>query len=163
MRQEFSQNDREVSSAELRQVLEAIEPCDEFAAALDRDIPDDRVTVESISEATGVSPEDVFEILCKVRQQHSEAMLVDRLRKLEEPTFRVERPGHTPLDHFRSHAPLHRANFFSSILEDVVKASRPRIRRHSESDKKHFNASTMVAVIALISALILIVTFASQR
>lgn len=152
-----------MSSSELRLLLERIEPRDEFADALDRKIPDDTVTVHSISEATGLHPEDVLDMLCEIRQRHAEAGLADRLRQLEEPTFRVERPGHAPHDHFKSHPPLTRVGIFSSILEDVVKATRPRIKQHSESDRKHFNASTLVAVILLISLALIVIGFATTR
>ncbi|MEQ1823459.1 MAG: hypothetical protein ABL949_13195 [Fimbriimonadaceae bacterium] len=158
-----SGENHEVSQKELRLLLERIQSVDEFAAELDRNISDDHATIESICEATGLSPEAVFEMLCEIRERHAEATLADRLRKLEEPTFRVERPGHAPTDPLKSLPPLTRAGLFSSILEDVVRAARPKIRRQSESDKQHHMASTVIACVALIALLVLIVGFALNR
>lgn len=64
------------------------------------------VTVEAVSEATGLPISQVVEALERLRESDEETRLMRTLRELEEPLYRVERPGNAPVDplakHFRA-------------------------------------------------------------
>lgn len=83
-----------ISKKELQAVLKAIEE-EQFVDATHSISPyDDWVTIESICEATGHRPHEVAQILYEHRRAELASRISDRLRELEEPLYRVERPGH---------------------------------------------------------------------
>lgn len=149
---EGSESSEKLTSAELRALLEKMEPIDEVDRAMGEF--DDTVTVGAVSEATGMRPEDVMDILSEVREQMAEARMADAIRELEEPLFRVERPGHATPDGSRHLPPLSRARLFSSLLDDVVKARRPRVKLKDERGERQ--AALIQNVILIVFGLILI-------
>lgn len=92
----------ELGRDELRhQVVSDPETLHELLARLND--PDDRrilsrpeeITVEDIAEALGLDPNYVAKELEEIYEEHRIAKLSGVLRELEEPLYRVERPGHS--------------------------------------------------------------------
>lgn len=151
-----------LTPAELRALLERMEPVDEVDRALNEF--DDTVTVSAVAEATGIRHEEIVEILAEVREQMAEARIADAIREMEAPTFRVERPGHAAPDAIRNLPPLSRARLFPSLLDDVVRARRPKIKVKDEAAERQTamiqNVILIVFGLILIGALALGIRFA---
>lgn len=140
-----------IDPAELRALLERLEPIDE----VDRTMAefDDTVTVSAVCEATGVEAHVVIDILAEVRERVAEARLVQTIRELEEPLFRVERPGHAAPDATRNLPPLHRAQLFTDLMEDVVRTRKPKVKLSAPHAK---SARWIEAFILIVFAIVLI-------
>lgn len=108
-----------ISDSELRILFERINRTDEeqFEQAHQISPHDDWVTINAFCEVTGHHPEDVQRILEDIRRKDLHAKLATRLRELEEPTFRVERPGHSIQN---SHEPLLRQQQINSMLDKLL-------------------------------------------
>ena len=123
------------------------------------DQPDEYATVAAVCEATGVSPERVWEVLEEIRHQDLEARIEQRLREAEEPLYRVERPGtfSDPLD--SSTNLLARRRAIKTILDHLPKVDRHP--RHSEKlkvsneNKKPAIGERLAGNIVLITTLLL--------
>ncbi|MBS1710814.1 MAG: hypothetical protein JSS71_03695 [Armatimonadetes bacterium] len=85
-----------VSDAELQAVLQAIAKEDLGEPAHQASPYDDWATVDSICEVTGRSRAEIEGIVLALRREDLAARISGRLRELEEPLYRVERPGHHP-------------------------------------------------------------------
>lgn len=78
----------DLTPGELRRLLERIDGIDTR-----QEPPDPHATVTAVCEATGASPHVVIDLLEEIRREDVAQRVSERLRELEEPLFRVERPG----------------------------------------------------------------------
>lgn len=130
MREEFepaahgSSDSQFVSESELRMLL--LELHEEGCTLRERD---DEATVEAVAEATGHSADHVANVLQTIRTEDYEARLSRRLRELEEPLHRVERPGHAPPDPMASYFKLNPGESLSPLLDRLKKTGRQPVKK----------------------------------
>ena len=92
------------------------------------------ITVEDVAEALHLDPDFVAEELQAIYEEHRLARLSGVIRELEEPLYRVERPGHSILD--QTDNPLYKLRSVQILSErnrgqDVL----PRRKKKEEEDK----------------------------
>jgi DNA-binding transcriptional ArsR family regulator len=158
MRGQFSSGEESefdvVETAELRAVL------DELHRDLMPELQEDHghVTLEEIAEATGASPTEVEEAVRRVRR----ARMAEVLRELEEPTYRVERPGQAPPD------PMFAQRFNRDEFPTLLDNHRERTKKAKTSTPKSVHEhvtdhlATFIAVLVAISFIILLVLMLSR-
>lgn len=152
-----------VEAEELVAVLERLhDPHSVAEVALD-----DHITVQDVAEATGLPVEDVLDALSKVRDENHEARLAAKLRELEEPMYRVERPGPSPIDPLSSLISPIRRKDFSSILDHLPKFDPNKIPlRRSLKETPHEKSASVVAYAILwimFFLLLVVVTYGLYR
>jgi hypothetical protein len=113
--------DAQVSPEELTRLLERLE-------GLDEPVSDHASTVSAVVEATGYSSRRVWEALQQIRSEDLEARLAAKLRELEEPLYRVERP-YNPAEKPLAASYAHRHRILRSLLDDLPRPGEPRVRR----------------------------------
>ena len=107
---------------------------------------DDHITVQDVAEATGMPVQDVLDALSKVRDDNYEARLAAKLRELEEPMYRVERPGPATADPLSSPISSLRRKDFSSILDHLPKFDPNKILlRRALKETPHERSAKAVA------------------
>lgn len=156
MREQFSPDEtpefRDIEVEELRAVL------DELHRDLGPEvvIAESRITVEEIAEATDMPLAKVNEAVRRVR----EARMAEVLRELEEPTYRVERPGQTPVD------PLFAQRFtrdnFPNLLDSAT-STPPKKREVPRTVHEHITdhlATLMAVLVVLVFVALLVVILA---
>lgn len=140
-----------ISNEELRSVLEVIHEEQFAGAALEASPYDDWATVEAICEATGHRPDEVQRVLEKLRREDLASRISTQLRELEEPTFRVERPGHHKPS---ASAPMIRFEQINTILDRIAPANKSTRHKIALSTSKSEQVvSSIGAVIALLIVL----------
>jgi len=143
-----------IETAELRAVLDVLHR--DLMPELHED--DGHVTLEEIAEATGASPTEVEEAVRRVRR----ARMAEVLRELEEPTYRVERPGQAPPD------PLFAQRFnrdeFPALLDGHQRRTqKPKTDVHkSVHERVTDHLATFIAVLVALSFIILLVLMLSR-
>lgn len=105
-----------IAPEELHALLHRLH-ADEYEQALE-DGPDDHATVSAVCEVTGHSPQRVLQILEDIRREDRESRVAERLREIEEPLYRVERPG-ADTDPLNKPTFANRQRVFQSILDTV--------------------------------------------
>ena len=135
-----------VSSEELRLVLQDL-GSDCFEEQSCPELPDDHVTAEAISEACGVSIGDVYEAIARVRRQEVRERVSRILNELEEPAYRVERPGPGPTDPLLTHYGFRRENVINNILD---KLPRPGPRQSAPAKSKPEKDSPVTVAVSWI-------------
>lgn len=158
MREQFSAGDGSdldlVESAELRAVLDELHR--DLMPELRED--DGQVSLEEIAEATGASVSEVAEAVRQVRR----ARMAEVLRELEEPTYRVERPGPTPRD------PLFADRFNRDQFPTLLDGQQERTRKSKATPPKSVHEhvtdhlATGIAVLVALSFIILLVLMLSR-
>lgn len=141
-----------ISDEELRDVLCAIEES-QFQDEAHKVSPyDDWVTISAISEATGHSTEEIEEVLIRIRRETLSCKISQRLRELEEPLYRVERPGHHKPD---PSAPAIRITQINTILDKILPESKKtaRTRKNLEITATDRIASGIAIFVGLIVVL----------
>lgn len=144
------ESENSLTKDEVRAVIIALhermglsDPVEEAQAA-------DEVTVTDIAEAVGLSTSDVENALRRIRGSR-EAELAKVLRELEEPLYRVERPGFAPPDPLSRHIPWRAQELNSSILNDVpkpvIRTVRGKLKK--KEDEAHEKVSNWIAVVIL--------------
>jgi hypothetical protein len=131
----------------------------------DRDV--DGAMIADIAEATGLSIPTVCEAVEAVQRGDREAEVSRVLRELEEPTFRVERPGHAAHDPLSRHFPWASKKITSSILDDVRQVDKPRrviVERKEQPHEKALNWLTvgLVVLVAGISIFAILASFLTR-
>lgn len=147
-----------VSMQELRAVLQVLD-ADADAPAV-QDVPDDHVSIEAIAEATGLTIRAVELALEEVRRCDQEAELARRIRELEEPLYRVERPGHPPPDPV-ARTIGSRRQMFSTLLDDLPKVGERPHRKMKREDTAQERLAGRVANIVLVAFLTVFVALCS--
>ncbi len=154
MRESFEPADtyfNPVSEEELRALLFRLHGDPE---PVEREIPESQVTIDAICEATGLSVLEVERALQEVRTEDREAELARRIRELEEPTFRVERPGHAAPDPLRQR-PLVRGKLFSNLLDELPKVGElPKRKRKQELTGKEKFAGVISSIVLFAFAVV---------
>lgn len=153
--QEFSHENapefRDIEIEELRDVL------DELHNDLQPDLAPERtrVTLEEVAEATDMPLQAVEEAVRRVR----EARMAAVLRELEEPLYRVERPGTPPVDPFLSQR--YSRDTFSSLLErhaePEVKPKKPTQAKKTLHENVTDHLATLVAVLVVIAVILFLI------
>lgn len=153
--QEFSHESapefRDIEIEELREVL------DELHRELQPDLAADRsrITLEEIAEATDMPLQKVEEAVQRVR----EARMAAVLRELEEPLYRVERPGTPPADPFMTQR--FSRDTFSSLLDRHAEPETPPRNQNGAKKTFHENVTdhlaTLVAVLVVISVILFLI------
>ncbi len=138
-----------ISELELRDVLQAIEEQQFSEKALEVSPYDDWVTIRAISEATGHSEHEIESVLLTIRRENMASQISARLRELEEPLYRVERPGHYRPDPV---APALRAQQINTILDRILPEGKSKItiRKNLEPSFLDRFASIVAIVIGAI-------------
>ena len=121
-----------VGPDELRLVLHDLSHNEVEETRATRELPEDHVTAQAISETLDIPIAQVYEAIARVRRSDVREHVSKVLSELEEPTHRVERPGHAKQDPLMSHYGFRRENIFSSILD---KLPRPERSKHVESKR----------------------------
>lgn len=93
----------------------------------------DKVTVEDVAEALDLDPEEVARVLKEIHEEHEYARVAGALRELEEPLYRVERPGHSANDSFAN--PLYKLRSIQMLTERVAKPT--VLYRRTKEDIQH--------------------------
>ncbi|MBX7134612.1 MAG: hypothetical protein K1X67_18235 [Fimbriimonadaceae bacterium] len=147
MPQEFGPNEEldaraKVEAEELIPLLERLHD----PHAVPEVIQEEQVTVQDVAEATGLPINEVLDALAKVRDENHEARLAAKLRELEEPMYRVERPGPSPVDPLSTLISPIRRKDFSSILDHLPKFDPNKIPlRRTLSETPHEKSASVVA------------------
>src|SRR5690348_14090534 len=81
---------------------------------------EDHVTVAAVCELTGAAEDEVWDLLERIREEDIEARVVERLRELEEPLYRVERPGFVD-DSLTRPLISNRRRILNSVLDQLPK------------------------------------------
>lgn len=81
------------SDEELRLLLERLHRADSLEEEAERYHQLGKITVEDVAEAVGMHPDVVAQELDSMHQEWMESKVAGVLRELEEPLYRVERPG----------------------------------------------------------------------
>ncbi len=81
------------SDEELRILLERLQRAESLEEETARYHQIGKITVEDVAEAVGMHPDVVAQELDAMHQEWMEARVSGVLRELEEPLYRVERPG----------------------------------------------------------------------
>lgn len=147
---EWQASSEELTPAELTALLLRLEGIES-----QKELSDSYATVAAVCEATGESPHRVAALLEDIRSEDMKARVLARLRELEEPTFRVERPGHESQSS-ATQTYLAREQTLSTVLEKHVKPAR---REPALPAKESASASlaSMAAYFALATVMFLIV------
>lgn len=147
-----------ISNEELRGVLELIHE-EQFADAAWQASPyEDWATIDAICETTGHRPEEVERILGQIRRADLASRISTRLRELEEPTFRVERPGH----HLPSaSAPVLRVEQINTIVDRLSSSKKSVSHKIAASttlgEKIISTAGAVIALLIVLGILAVIV------
>jgi len=161
--QEFSHEStpefRDIEIEELREVL------DELHRELQPDLSPEqtRVTLEEVAEATGMPLASVEAAVRRVR----EARMAAVLRELEEPLYRVERPGTPPVDPFM--AQRFSRDTFSSLLdqhgqlEEPSNKQRPKLKKSVHENVTDHLATLVAGLVVIAVILFLILTILRVR
>ncbi len=134
-----------VSPDELRDVLQRLSGVDQGEIPH----PDGYVTAEAIAEATGYTVESIQEILDHLRDQDRQAELARRLRELEEPIYRVERPGIPPNDPLSTYNPMRRTQMMSDLLDSLPHPDRPKVKRKLNIPEDRVSKMLTTVVLAI--------------
>lgn len=121
-----------VALAELSEVLHELHAESAFGDAREKDPLDDHVTVEAIAEAADVTEDEVRAAISRVRREDERARVARVMRELQEPTHRVERPGHASTDPVANHPSLKRGVRFSDVLDHLP---RPGVKKRKKENK----------------------------
>jgi hypothetical protein len=144
-----------ISANELKDVLQAIEEQQFGDRAREVSPYDEWVTVKSICEATGHSESEIETVLLAIRRENLASKVSERLRELEEPLYRVERPGHHKPD---PSAPALRIQQINTILDRIMpeEKAKAKIRKHLEPTMTDRVASGIALIIGAIVVLVTI-------
>ena len=146
---------RLISDQELQAVLQAIEEEQFVKATHDASPYDEWVTVDAICEATGHNPTEVSRILYQHRRAILASRISERLRELEEPLYRVERPGHHKPD---SSAPVIRVEQINTILDKLL--PKQSYTRKSKALQTTLSDRVASAIALFIGAIVVLGTLA---
>lgn len=146
--------DESIEAEELRALLERL-----HAPAPPVEQPDHYATVTAVCEATGHTAEEVWRVLEKLREEDMEARLAQRLREVEEPLYRVERPGKSE-DPLSSATLMGRRRMFNSILDTVPRTPGKAVKRPLKLGEDQASKLASWLVLALTLLLFAIVTIA---
>ncbi|MFM9871855.1 MAG: hypothetical protein ACKVQS_00155 [Fimbriimonadaceae bacterium] len=138
-----------ISDDELREVLQNLEEQELRLEAHEASPYDDWVTIKAICEATGHSENEIEGVLYDIRRANLASKISERLRELEEPLYRVERPGHSRPD---PSAPALRIAQIDTILDKLLPVNQKHVRRHKNLEPTLSDriASTIALIIGLI-------------
>lgn len=114
---EFEEEADLVTPLELTALLSELHEPDSWMGEED----DDHVTVSAVAEATGHSETEIQDLLERLREEDKEIRLARALREMEEPLYRVERPGPTPHDPLAAHFRLRPGQSLSPLLDGLAK------------------------------------------
>lgn len=144
-----------ISDAELQAVLGAIEELEFREEAHVASPYDDWVTIDSIAEATGHPESEIERVLFEIRRENMASRISERLRELEEPLYRVERPGHHRPD---ASAPAIRIAQINTILDRILPEGKAKIksRKYLEPNASDRIASAIALIIGGIVVLVTI-------
>ena len=105
--------------------------------------------MEAIAEASDASEDDVRAAIRRVRREDERARVARAMRELEEPTHRVERPGHVSADPVANHPSLKRGIKFSDVLDYLP---RPGVKkRKNEKMTKEERIAAFVSYVILLA------------
>ncbi|RYG39495.1 hypothetical protein EON81_00650 [bacterium] len=108
-----------------------------------------QTTVRDVAEATGLTEKEIREALREVRRSR----LSEELRTLEEPLFRVERPGSGPRSDVADY--LARERTLNTLLDRMPPAS-PSPQAPKAADKEHWITYAILVPLATALAYFLI-------
>ncbi|MCH8979290.1 MAG: hypothetical protein IH945_08620 [Armatimonadetes bacterium] len=146
-----------VAAGELSEVLHELHADSAFGDAREKDPLDDHVTVEAIAEAADVSEDEVITALSRVRREDERARVARVIRELEEPTHRVERPGHASTDPVVNHPSLKRGLRFSDILDHLPRPGVKKRRMQKMTKEERIAAFvSYVILLAVTSAVVVL-------
>jgi len=139
----------ELTPDEVRRLLESLEGIE-----TNEEPPDTYATVTAVCEATGESPALVRQLVEDIRRQDLAARVATKLRELEEPTFRVERPG------FETRASatqtyLARQRTLDTILDRPVKQKKPADKDLAKTPAEKMSTAAAFLVLAITVGLLL--------
>lgn len=115
----------------------------------------EKITVEDIAEALHLDPDDVALQLETILDEHREARIAGALREMEEPLFRVERPGHFqagPLDN-----PLHKLRSVQILMsrnQDRKSVPRRSIQETKPDHLGHLFGRFMIILMFVLFAIL---------
>ena len=119
----------------------------------------DTTTVAAVAEATGHSEAYVQETLERMRDEDLQARLAQTLREMEEPLYRVERPGHTPNDPIMRQFQLRPGESLSPLLDSLAKKSaKKKLTAKKLSDSTDVGSKIMANVIMFLFTALIVVT-----
>ena len=153
----------ELSPAEIRQVLEELHSRVGLNDRVEEARTADATIIADISEATGFPLQMVCDAVEAVKRGDREAEISRVLRELEEPLYRVERPGHSTPDPLSRHFPWAQKKLTSSILDDQKRMDAPRKLIIEKKEQPHEKALNWlaVAIFVLITGVVLFAVLAS--
>lgn len=140
-----------VNATELHLLLERLEGIQELLTP-----EEEGASLDAISEATGYSRDHIDHVLQEIRREDMAERVRERLREMEEPLYRVERPTTEKrqdimLDYFSREATV------STILDKVQ--PRPPVRRPEPkrgSSPIEWASAFLVMSVALMSIVLLV-------
>lgn len=157
MAQEFrpdSEFSRKLNAGELRTLLERL-------GEVDLEPPgSEEPTVEDVAEALGHEPQFIENMLREQRAIDRESRISEALREMEEPLYRVERPGLNQSDPMSRHNPIHRQRVITTILDHLPRADHPKRRQKVTEDTKHDHAMRAFAYLFLTAMALIFVALA---
>ena len=138
-----------VALGELSEVLHELHADSAFGDAREKEVLDDHVTVEAIAEAADVGEDEVRAAISRVRREDERARVARVVRELQEPTHRVERPGHASTDPVANHPSLKRGIKFSDVLDHLP---RPGVKKKkNEKMTKEERIAAFVSYVVLLT------------
>ena len=148
--------DESIAPGELGELLHRLQ-----GSELPFDPPDDNATVAAVCELSGVSAHRVWEVLDQIREEDLESRIAEKLRELEEPLYRVERPGFSR-DPLSSVSPFGRRKAFDSVLDRLPRRQHVAPAKKAEQPTHHDTASRWVATLVLVLFLLLFAAVIAQ-
>lgn len=139
----------EVSEQELKPLLHELHEQGSWISQLEPEGSDDEVTVAAVADATGLPVAYVQAALDRLRESDSVTRLSRAVKELEEPLYRVERPGLSqvdPLDrHFRQKYPVE-----AESDKAKLKQLREALRVQRKKDAMKVTTTESVTTIAIL-------------
>jgi len=139
-----------VGPDELRLVLHDLSCNDIEESRAKQELPDDHVTAQAISETLDIPIGQVYEAIARVRRNDVREHVSKVLSELEEPTHRVERPGHNTKDPLLTHYGYRRDSVFSSILDKLPRPSKASHAKQKPAEKVDKKLSAVGNAILLV-------------
>jgi len=147
----------ELTADEVRRLLERLEgiesaeePTDIFA------------TVNAVCEATGESPALVRQLLDDIRREDLAARVTTKLRELEEPLYRVERPGFETRES-ATQTYLARQRTLNTILDrEIVPKRKPADKPAPKTPAERMSALAAFVVLGLTIGMIVLTIVAGM-
>ena len=151
-----------VDPRELRLVLHDLTSDVVAEERAEKSLPSDLVTAEAIAETLDLPIEDVYAAIARVRRHDVREHVSKVLSELEEPTHRVERPGHSQ-DPLLTHYGFRRDRVFNSVLDRLPRSDKREDAQNKAKAKDREHPLAIAIILIVTSGLFATVAYAVSQ